>query len=120
MLNHINIMGRLVRDPELRYTQSQKAVTSFTVAVERDFSPVREDKGTDFINCVAWNGTAEFVNKFFKKGDMAVVSGRLQMREWTDKEQKKRTAAEVVAATVYFGESKRKLTESDYDGELPF
>ena len=108
MLNHITIMGRLTRDPELRRTGSGIAVASFTLAVDRDFSP--KDGGereTDFIDCVAWRQTGEFVSKYFTKGRMAVVSGRLQIRSWTDKEGNKRRTAEVVADNVYFGDSKR-------------
>ena len=108
MLNHITIMGRLTRDPELRRTGSGIAVASFTVAVDRDFSG-RDggEKETDFIDCVAWRQTGEFVSKYFTKGSMIVVSGRLQIRSWTDKEGGKRRTAEVVADNVYFGESKR-------------
>ena len=108
MLNHIVIMGRLTRDPELRRTGSGVAVTSFSLAVDRDFGP--KDGGereTDFIDCVAWRSTGEFVSKYFTKGSMAVVSGRLQIRGWTDKDGNKRRSAEVVADNVYFGESKR-------------
>ena len=108
MLNHITIMGRLTRDPELRRTGSGIAVASFTLAVDRDFSP--KDGGereTDFIDCVAWRQTGEFVSKYFTKGSMIVVSGRLQIRSWTDKEGNKRRTAEVVADNCYFGESKR-------------
>ena len=108
MLNHITIMGRLTRDPELRRTGSGIAVASFTLAVDRDFSP--KDGGereTDFIDCVAWRQTGEFVSKYFTKGRMAVVSGRLQIRSWTDKDGNKRRTAEVVADNVYFGDSKR-------------
>ena len=108
MLNHIVIMGRLVRDPELRRTGSNVAVTSFSLAVDRDFAP--KDGGereTDFIDCVAWRQTGEFVAKYFAKGRMAVVSGRLQIRSWTDKDGNKRRTAEVVADNVYFGDSKR-------------
>ena len=108
MLNHITIMGRLTRDPELRRTGSGVAVASFTVAVDRDFG--NRDGGereTDFIDCVAWRQTGEFVSKYFTKGSMAVVSGRLQIRNWTDKDGNKRRTAEVVADNVYFGESKR-------------
>ena len=108
MLNHITIMGRLTREPELRRTGSGIAVASFTLAVDRDFSP--KDGGereTDFIDCVAWRQTGEFVSKYFTKGSMAVVSGRLQIRGWTDKDGNKRRSAEVVADNVYFGESKR-------------
>ena len=107
MLNHIVIMGRLTRDPELRYTQSQSPVAAFRVAVDRDFGR-GEERQTDFIDCVAWRSTGEFVSKYFQKGSMAVVSGRLQMRDWTDKDGNKRTSAEVVADNVYFGESKRR------------
>lgn len=137
MLNHITIMGRMTRDPELRRTGSGIAVTSFRLAVERDFAP--KDGGereVDFIDCVAWRGAAEFVSRYFSKGSMAVVSGRLQMRNWTDKEGNKRTTAEVAADNVYFGESRKQSGESagdtaapgpdgmpileDDDGELPF
>jgi len=108
MLNHITIMGRLTRDPELRRTGSGIAVASFTLAVDRDFSP-RDggERETDFIDCVAWRQTGEFVSKYFTKGRMAVVSGRLQIRGWTDKDGNKRRTAEVVADNVYFGDSKR-------------
>ena len=109
MLNHIVIMGRLTRDPELRYTQSQTPVASFSLAVDRDFGG-RDggEKQTDFIDCVAWRQTAEFVNKYFTKGSMAVVSGRLQIRDWTDRDGGKRRSAEVIADNVYFGDSKPK------------
>ena len=108
MLNHIVIMGRLTRDPELRRTGSGVAVTSFTVAVDRDFgNRDNGEKETDFIDCVAWRQTGEFVSKYFTKGRMAVVSGRLQIRNWTDKEGNKRRTAEVIADNVYFGDSKR-------------
>ena len=108
MLNHITIMGRLTRDPELRRTGSGIAVASFSVAVDRDFGG-RDggEKETDFIDCVAWRQTGEFVSKYFTKGSMIVVSGRLQIRNWTDKEGNKRRSAEVVADNVYFGDSKR-------------
>ena len=109
MLNHITIMGRLTRDPELRYTQSQTPVASFTLAVDRDYgSRDGGEKQTDFIDCVAWRQTAEFVSKYFQKGSMAVVSGRLQIRDWTDREGGKRRSAEVVVDNVYFGESRRR------------
>ena len=109
MLNHITIMGRLTRDPELRRTGSGIAVASFTVAVDRDFGG-RDggEKETDFIDCVAWRQTGEFVSKYFTKGRMIVVSGRLQIRNWTDKEGNKRRSAEVVADNCYFGDSKRE------------
>lgn len=108
MLNQIIIMGRLTRDPELRRTGSGLAVASFSVAVERDF-PNKEtgEKEVDFINCVAWRQTGEFVSKWFAKGSMIVVSGRLQIRNWTDKDGNKRNTAEIVAENVYFGESKK-------------
>ena len=109
MLNHITIMGRLTRDPELRRTGSGIAVASFTVAVDRDFGG-RDggEKETDFIDCVAWRQTGEFVSKYFTKGRMIVVSGRLQIRCWTDKDGNKRRTAEVVADNCYFGDSKRE------------
>lgn len=107
MLNHIVIMGRLVRDPELRYLQNGTAVTSITLAVERDYG-TKEDKQTDFIDVVAWRHTAEFIANYFTKGRMAVVSGRLQIRPWEDKEGNKRKATEVVASNVYFGDSKKE------------
>ena len=107
MLNKIFIMGRLTRDPELRRTQSGTAVTSFSLAVDRDYKSQSGEKETDFIDVVAWRSTAEFVSKYFTKGRMIVVSGRLQIRNWTDKEGNKRRSAEVVADNVYFGESKR-------------
>lgn len=120
MLNHITIMGRLVRDPELRRTGSGTAVSSFTVAVDRDFSG-RDggEKETDFIDCVAWRQTGEFVSKYFTKGRMIVVSGRLQIRSWTDKEGNKRRAAEVVADNCYFGDSKKDSdnSSSSYGGD---
>ncbi len=113
MLNHIVLMGRLTRDPELRYTQSQTPVASFSLAVDRDFGG-RDggEKQTDFIDVVAWRSTAEFVSKYFTKGSMAVVSGRLQIRDWNDREGNKRRSAEVVADNVYFGESKRSREEN--------
>ena len=114
MLNHITIMGRLTRDPELRRTGSGIAVASFTVAVDRDFGKNENgEKETDFIDCVAWRQTGEFVSKYFTKGRMIVVSGRLQVRSWTDKDGNKRRTAEVVADNVYFGDSKR---DSDNGG----
>lgn len=101
MLNHIDIMGRMTKEPELRRTGTGTAVTSFTIACDRDFG--NGEKETDFIECVAWKNTAEFVSKYFKKGSMAVVSGRLQIRKWTDKGGNKRSTAEVIADNVYFG-----------------
>ena len=109
MLNHIVIMGRLTRDPELRRTGTGTAVASFTVAVDRDFGKSENgEKETDFIDCVAWRQTGEFVSKYFTKGRMAVVSGRLQIRNWTDKEGNKRRTAEVIADNVYFGDSNKR------------
>ena len=107
MLNHITIMGRLTREPELRRTGTGTAVASFTLAVDRDFSGKDGEKETDFIDCVAWRQTGEFVSKYFGKGSMAVVSGKLQIRSWTDKDGGKRRSAEVIADNVYFGEAKR-------------
>ena len=139
MLNRIIIMGRLTRDPELRHTQSGTAVASLTLAVDRDFKNKQSgEKETDFIDVVAWRHTGEFVSRCFSKGRMAVVEGRLQMRDWTDKDGNKRRAAEIVADSVYFGDSKKDQdtgAPADYgapsserqfspleddDGELPF
>ena len=106
MLNHFTGMGRLTRDPELKTTPAGISVASFSMAVERDFAEGGEKK-TDFIDVVAWRQTAEFVSKYFIKGMMAVVSGRLQIRDWTDKEGNKRKTAEIVADNVYFGEGKK-------------
>lgn len=135
MLNHVTIMGRFTRDPELRRTGSGVAVTSFTLAVDRDI--VNKDTGvrdTDFIDCVAWRGIGEFVEKHFHKGSMAVVAGRLQIRDWTDKDGNKRRTAEIVADNVYFGEAKKSAEQAgvpvrpeqdfamldDDDAQLPF
>ena len=142
MLNCITIMGRLTRDPELRRTGSGTAVANFTLAVDRDFSGKDSgEKEVDFIDCIAWRGTGEFVSKYFTKGRMAVVSGRLQVRNWKDKDGNNRRTAEVVAESVYFGDSKRGADSGDKhepgglnydvdgyigfrdiddDGELPF
>lgn len=114
MLNDITIMGRMVRDPELRYTQIKLPVVSFTVAVDRDFGGRdRGDKQTDFIDCVAWRHKAEFVSNNFSKGSMVVVNGRLEIRDWTDKDGNKRRNAEINVENVYFGESKRKTGSDD-------
>ena len=134
-------MGRLTRDPELRRTGSGTAVTSFSLACDRDFKSQSGEKETDFIDVVAWKNTAEFVSKYFSKGRMAVVDGRLQIRDWTDKAGNKRTTAEVVAENVYFADSKRSESNdnqkenfnalsgrvsddfvpiSEEDGEIPF
>ena len=122
MLNHIVVMGRLTRDPELRRTPNGTPVVSFAIACDRD----SKDKETDFIEVVAWRNTAEFVSKYFSKGRMAVVSGRLQIREWQDKDGNKRKTAEVVADSVYFGDSKNtgeakpQFVEVEDDDGLPF
>lgn len=131
MLNKCFLLGRLTKDPEIRRTNGGTAVTSFTLAVDRDFKSNGE-KETDFIDVVAWRNTAEFVSKYFSKGRMAIVEGRLQIRDWTDKNGNKRRTAEVVADNVYFGDSKKENKEepeykqadfaeiSEEDGELPF
>lgn len=114
MLNKCFFMGRLTRDPELRHTQSGTSVASFTLAVDRDFKDKQTgEKATDFIDVVAWRGTAEFVSRFFTKGRMAVVVGSLQIRAWEDKEGNKRRTAEVIAESVYFGDSKRDADPLD-------
>lgn len=105
-LNRITIMGRITRDPELRRTQSGAPVTSFTMAVDRDFKSQSGDKETDFIDVVAWRNTAEFAAKYFTKGRMAIASGRLQIRDWQDNNGNKRRSAEVIADSIYFGDSK--------------
>ena len=118
MLNHITIMGRMTRDPELRRTGSGTPVASFTIAVDRDFSGKDGgEKETDFIDCVAWRSTADFVSKYFTKGRMAVVSGRLQIRNWTDNDGNKRRTAEVVADNVYFGDSKKEESSGNSYGQ---
>ena len=117
MLNHIVLMGRLTRDPDLRYTQSQIPVASFRIAVDRDYGRAGEEKQTDFIDIVAWRQTGEFVSKYFHKGSMIVVSGRLQLRDWQDKDGNRRTSAEVVADNVYFGESSRRDGGDRQDGD---
>lgn len=116
MLNHIVIMGRLVRDPELRVTQTGVSVTSFTLAVDRDYKNKESgEKSTDFIDVVAWRSTAEFVCKYFTKGRMAIAEGRLQIRDWKDRDGNNRRNAEVVADNIYFGDSKRDVpTAGDY------
>ena len=111
MLNHITIMGRITKDIELRRTDSGVAVASFTVAVDRDFKGKNSEKETDFIECVAWRQTGEFVDKYFSKGRMIVVSGRLQIRSWTDKDGNKRKTAEIVVDNAYFGDSKKDIGE---------
>ena len=120
MLNKIILMGRLTRDPELRRTQSGTAVTSFSIACDRDFKSQGGEKETDFIDIVAWRGTAEFVSKYFTKGRMAIVEGRLQIRNWTDNNGSKRRSAEVIADNIYFGDSKRDSAPSDYGAPPPY
>lgn len=135
MLNHITLMGRLTRDPELRRTQNGTAVASFTIAVERDGKGPNGEKQTDFIDIVVWGASAEFVSKYFAKGRMAIVDGRLQIREWKDRDGNKRRSAEVSAEHIYFGDSKRDESASNIvyaapdteleeltgdDSELPF
>ena len=111
MLNHIDIMGRLTRDPELRRTASGISCVNFTIAVDRDYSGKDGgEKETDFIDCVAWRSTADFVSKYFTKGRMAVVSGRLQVRKWKNKDGENRYSTEVVAENVYFGDSKKEAS----------
>ena len=125
MLNKCFLLGRLTKDPEIRRTNGGTAVTSFTLAVDRDFK-TNGEKETDFIEVVAWRNTAEFVSKYFSKGRMAIVEGRLQIRDWTDKNGNKRRTAEVVADNVYFGDSKREYKQDDFqeipeeDGDVPF
>lgn len=113
MLNHITAAGRLTKDPELRRTQNGVAVASFTIACDRDIKDASGNKQTDFIDCVAWRNTAEFVDKYFTRGRMVIVSGRLQMREWTDKNGNKRRNAEILAESVYFGDSKRAVENTE-------
>lgn len=115
MLNHIVIMGRMVADPELRHTEGNNVpVCSFRIACDRDFKDkTTGERGVDFINCVAWRSTAEFVSKYFAKGRMAVVEGRFQIRPYTDRDGNKRQAAEIVASNVYFGDSKPKSDGGD-------
>ena len=133
MLTTIILMGRLTRDPELRHTAGGTAVASFSLAVDRDYKPQDGERETDFIDIVAWRGTGEFVSKYFAKGRMAVVEGRLQVRDWTDEDGNKRRSFEVVAESVYFGDSRKAAPESgtpaageirelpeEEKGELPF
>ena len=120
MLNKIAVMGRLTRDPELRHTESGVAVCSFTVACDRDYKAENAEREADFIDVVVWRSTAEFVSKYFAKGRMAVVEGRLQSRKWTDKNGQNRVAWEIIADNVYFGDSKPKdVGASEGDFTLP-
>lgn len=116
MLNKIFIMGRLTRDPELRRTNSGTAVARFSLAVDRDYKSADGTKETDFVDVVAWRNSAEFVSKYFFKGRLAVVEGRLQMRDWTDKDGNKRRNAEVIVDNIYFGDSKRDNNNVSSDG----
>ena len=137
MLNTITIMGRMTKDPELRHTKTGTPVTTFSLAVDRDYKAADGSRETDFIECVAWKGTAEYVAKYFGQGRQAVVNGRLQVRTWTDKDGNKRKTYEVLAGNVYFADSKREETSGNYgnyastanveyeeieddDGDLPF
>ena len=113
MLNHITAAGRLTKDPELRRTQNGVAVASFTIACDRDIKDASGNNQTDFIDCVAWRNTAEFVDKYLTRGRMVIVSGRLQMREWPDKNGNKRRNAEILAESVYFGDSKRSVENTE-------
>lgn len=119
MLNHITIMGRLTKDPELRFTGNQTAVASFTVAVDRDYADAAGTKQTDFIDCVAWRGTAEFINKYFSKGSMIAVDGRLQLRDWKDKNGNNRRNAEVLVQNCYFAGAKKDSTSTARDITAP-
>ena len=118
-LNHIDLMGRLVRDPELRRTASGIASCSFTLAVDRDFKDQNGEREADFIDIVAWRGTADFVSKHFSKGRMAVVSGRLQVRKWKNKDGENRYSTEVVADNVYFGDSKNSSAPAENSVDTP-
>lgn len=119
MLNKVILQGRLCQNPELRYTQSGTAVTSFTLAVDRDMKNKETgERQTDFIDCVAWRNTAEFAANYFSKGRMAVVEGRLQIRDWTDKDGNKRKSAEVLVGSLYFGDSKNSTGKEDPLDEL--
>lgn len=120
MLNHSTIMGRLTHDPELRRTGNGTAVTSFTVAVERDFAAKGAERETDFIDCVAWRQTGEFVAKYFRKGSIIVVDAKIQTRTWTDKDGNKRKATELVADSCYFGGSKKSTTPATASETDPF
>lgn len=119
MLNHVTIMGRLTHEPELRRTQSGTAVCSFSLAVDRDFKNQDREKGTDFLDVVAWRNLADFVSKYFIKGRMAIVEGRIQVRDWQDKDGGKRRSYEIIADNVYFGDSKKNDAAADVDADEP-
>ncbi len=120
MLNHITLAGRLVRDPELRRTQNGTAVASFTLACERDFKNESGDREVDFIDCVAWRKTAELASGYFTKGRMAIVSGRMQIRGWTDKDGNRRRTAEILVDNIYFGDSKPTQTDNEDSATEPY
>lgn len=126
MLNNITIGGRFVRDPETRMTQQQKPVTTFTLACERDFSPQGQERQTDFVDFVCFDKVSDFVSKYFRKGSLAIVTGRLQIRDWTDREGNKRRNAEIIVDHAYFGESKKPSADviaadwKEAEGTLPF
>ncbi|MDR0248478.1 MAG: single-stranded DNA-binding protein [Oscillospiraceae bacterium] len=115
MLNRIVLMGRLTKDPELRHTQSGHPVASFTLACERDYRPQGEERATDFLDIVAWRNTAEFTSKWFRKGQLVAVSGRLQTRKWQDKEGNNRTSYEVVIDDAYFAEKRGDGPSAPYE-----
>ena len=119
-MNKVILIGRLTKDPEVKNTAAQVSVCRFTIAVDRKFKDSNGQRQADFINCVAWRQTAEFVSKYFQKGSMAVVAGRLQLRDWVDKEGNKRRNAEVVVENVYFGESKRRDGDSSGNFSSPY
>ena len=119
MLNTITVMGRLVKDPELRQTQTGTNVCSFSIACERDYKPENGERETDFIDCVAWRGTAEFIHNWFRKGSMIIVSGRLQIRRWTDNDGQNRRSAEILAENVYFGEAKARTQDGGTESGPP-
>lgn len=130
-LNKVDLLGRFVKDPEIKSTQTGKSVVAFTLAVERNFAKKGEQKQTDFINCVAWNHTADFINKYFKKGSMVAVSGSLQTRTWDDPNGKKNYITEVIVTEVYSAGGKQEqgsssdtrlegFTPMPTDDDLPF
>ena len=119
MLNHITIMGRLTKEPELRRTNTGKAVTSFTLAVDRDYAEKGAERETDFIECVAWGGTAEFIERNFQKGQLAAATGRLQIRDWMDKDGNRRKTAEVVVSNLYFAGAKNRDHAVEKPADIP-
>ena len=130
MMNRIVLMGRMTRDPELKRTNNGSSVTTFTIAVDRDFKSKGGDRETDFIEVVAWRNTAEFICNYFSKGRVILVEGRLQMRDWVDQNNNKRRSAEVIAENVYFGDSNKRdeapsantpvFMDVEEEGEMPF